>query len=49
MGIREDIRLDVLLAVAQQVSGYFNRDLPGYILKTGSIVQFGKSTPKEAG
>jgi hydroxymethylglutaryl-CoA lyase len=43
MGIREDIHLDALLDVAKQVSGFFNRDLPGYILKTGSIVQFGKS------
>jgi hydroxymethylglutaryl-CoA lyase len=42
MGIREDIHIDALLAVAKQVSGFFNRDLPGYILKTGSIVQFGK-------
>jgi hydroxymethylglutaryl-CoA lyase len=49
MGIREDVQLDELLAVARQVSAFFNRDLPGYILKTGSIVQFGKPTPEEAG
>jgi hypothetical protein len=44
MGIREDIRIDALLAVAKQVSAYFNRDLPGYVMKTGSIVQFSKSS-----
>lgn len=48
-GIRNDIALDELIAVAHQVSAYFNRDLPGYILKTGSIVHFGEATPEEAG
>jgi hydroxymethylglutaryl-CoA lyase len=43
MGLREDIHLDELIAVARQVSTYFNRELPGYILKTGSIVHFGKA------
>jgi hypothetical protein len=43
MGIREDIRLDELLAVARQVSAFFNRDLPGFILKSGPIVHFGES------
>ena len=40
MGIRKDINLDVLLDVARQVSLFFNRELPGYILKSGSIVDF---------
>ncbi len=43
MGIREDIRLDELLGVARQVSAFFNRDLPGFILKSGSIVHLAKS------
>ena len=43
MGLREDVHLDKLIAVARQVSAFFNRDLPGYILRTGSIVQFGKA------
>ena len=43
MGLREDVHLDELIAVARQVSAFFNRDLPGYILRTGSIVQFGKA------
>jgi hydroxymethylglutaryl-CoA lyase len=43
MGLREDIHLDELIAVARQVSAFFNRDLPGYILKTGPIVHFGKA------
>ncbi|MGZ6346913.1 MAG: hydroxymethylglutaryl-CoA lyase [Anaerolineales bacterium] len=40
MGIRTDIRLDLLLAVARQVGTYFDRELPGFILKSGSIVDF---------
>ncbi len=40
MGFREEIRLDVLLDVAKQVSTFFNRELPGFILKSGSIVDF---------
>ena len=40
MGIREDIHLDVLLAVARQVSAFFDRELPGMILKSGSIIDF---------
>ncbi len=41
MNLRRDIRLDALLAVARQVSKYFERELPGFILKSGSIVDFG--------
>jgi hydroxymethylglutaryl-CoA lyase len=48
MGLRNDIHLDELIAVARQVSAYFNRDLPGYILKTGSIVHFGNAAAEEA-
>ncbi len=40
MGVRKDIRLDLLVEVARQVSVYFNRELPGFILKSGSIVDF---------
>ena len=40
MGLRRDMKLDVLLEVARQVSAFFERELPGYILKTGSIVDF---------
>jgi len=43
MGLREDIHLDELITVARQVGTFFNRDLPGYVLKTGSIVHFGKA------
>jgi hydroxymethylglutaryl-CoA lyase len=38
MGLRKDIKLDVLLDVARQVSVFFDRELPGLILKSGSIV-----------
>jgi len=40
MGFRKDIDLDALLAVARRVSAFFNRELPGFILKSGSIVGF---------
>jgi hydroxymethylglutaryl-CoA lyase len=40
MGLRKDIKLDVLLKVARQVGRYFDRELPGFILKSGSIVDF---------
>jgi hydroxymethylglutaryl-CoA lyase len=40
MGLREDIRLDVLLDVARRVSSFFDRELPGFVLKSGSIVDF---------
>ena len=40
MGLRKDIKLDVLVDVALQVSAFFNRELPGFILKSGSIVDF---------
>lgn len=38
MGLRQDIDLEVLVSVARQVSAFFNRDLPGYILKSGPIM-----------
>ena len=40
MGQRKEIKLDVLLNVANQVSTFFHRELPGFILKSGSIVDF---------
>ncbi len=40
MGLRTDIRLGNLLNVARQVSVFFERDLPGLILQSGSIVGF---------
>jgi hydroxymethylglutaryl-CoA lyase len=40
MGLRKDIKLELLLEVARQVGSYFERELPGFILKSGSIVDF---------
>jgi hydroxymethylglutaryl-CoA lyase len=40
MGLRKDVKLDALLDVARQVSAFFERELPGFILKSGSIVDF---------
>lgn len=39
-GFRPDIKLEVLLEVARQASAFFQRELPGFILKSGSIVDF---------
>jgi hydroxymethylglutaryl-CoA lyase len=40
MGYRQDIDLTALLEVARQVGSFFGRELPGFILKSGSIVNF---------
>ncbi len=40
MGLCREIKLEVLLDVARQVSAFFDRQLPGFILKSGSIVGF---------
>ena len=40
MGLRRDIDLNALLNVAQEVSSFFGRELPGLILRSGSIVDF---------
>lgn len=46
MGLRQDIKLEVLIAVARQVSAFFDRELPGFILKSGSIVDFTGSSSR---
>lgn len=40
IGLRRDIKLDQLLEVAASVGAFFDRELPGSILKAGSIVDF---------
>jgi len=40
MGLCHEIQLNSLLDVARQVSAFFDRQLPGFILKSGSIVGF---------
>ena len=40
MGLREDIKLEALIAVARDAAVFFDRQLPGSIMKTGSIVGF---------
>ena len=37
MNFRTDVHLDRLLAVAQDVAAFFNRDMPGVLYKTGPI------------
>ncbi|HPS79613.1 MAG TPA: hypothetical protein PLS53_15740, partial [Thermoanaerobaculaceae bacterium] len=40
MGMRRDINLGRLIEVARSVGQFFGRELPGFILKSGSIVDF---------
>jgi hydroxymethylglutaryl-CoA lyase len=40
MGLCSEINLESVLDVARQVSTFFDRKLPGFILKSGSIVNF---------
>ncbi|MDQ1264991.1 MAG: Pyruvate carboxyltransferase protein [Bacteroidota bacterium] len=37
MGIRQDVKLDSIIKVAKHASGFFIKDLPGYVYKTGGI------------
>ena len=46
MGLRTDIDLDALLGTARQVGEFFGRELPGLVLRSGSIVGF-RGQPKE--
>lgn len=41
MGLRPEVRLSRLLEVAREVEAFFGRDLPGLVLKSGSIVDNG--------
>jgi hydroxymethylglutaryl-CoA lyase len=36
-GLRKDVELDKLIGVAGDVAGYFEREMPGCVYKTGSI------------
>jgi hydroxymethylglutaryl-CoA lyase len=42
LGMVKEINLDKLLETARLIGLFFNRDLPGFILKSGSIVNFKK-------
>jgi hydroxymethylglutaryl-CoA lyase len=37
MGLRSDIRLDRLIAAAQDMAAFFNREMPGTVYRTGAI------------
>jgi len=36
-GLRPDVRLDRLIALARDMAGYFGRDLPGTVYRTGTV------------
>jgi hydroxymethylglutaryl-CoA lyase len=38
-GVRAEIRLDALLGVARELSGFFGREMPGSVYKAGAIPQ----------
>lgn len=40
MGLRRDIDLGGLIEVARAVGAFFGRELPGFVLRSGSIVDF---------
>lgn len=46
MGLRTDIDLDALLGAAREVGQFFGRELPGLVLRSGSIVGF-RGQPRE--
>jgi hydroxymethylglutaryl-CoA lyase len=48
MGLRGDINLDALLNAAGQVGAFFGRELPGLVLRSGSIVGFNGRSGMEA-
>jgi len=48
MGLRTDIDLGALLGVAREVGGFFGRELPGLVLRSGSIVGFRGQPAREA-
>jgi hydroxymethylglutaryl-CoA lyase len=49
MGLRCDIDLEALLNTARQVAAFFDRELPGLVMRSGSIVDFkGKNSAEGA-
>jgi len=46
-GMAKEINLDKLMETARLIGLFFNRDLPGFILKSGSIVNFKKTSAGE--
>ena len=48
MGLRTDIDLDALLGAAREVGEFFGRELPGLVLRSGSIVGFRGQPSEEA-
>lgn len=39
MGLRTDVRLDGIIAVAQEIAGHFHREMSGMVYRTGSIAR----------
>jgi hydroxymethylglutaryl-CoA lyase len=46
-GLRPDVRLDRLIAVARDVSRYFGRELPGSVYRTGTVADAVGAAGKE--
>ena len=41
MGRRQDVRLDRVIAIAGEVAGFFGREMPGKVYKTGPVPSLG--------
>jgi hydroxymethylglutaryl-CoA lyase len=48
MGLRTDMDLDALLGAAREIGEFFGRELPGLVLRSGSIVDFRGQPGEEA-
>ncbi|MGQ9617681.1 MAG: hydroxymethylglutaryl-CoA lyase [Candidatus Aminicenantia bacterium] len=47
MGIRKDINLDKLISISKDVSSFFGKELPGYIMKSGSLIELYEGVKNE--
>jgi hydroxymethylglutaryl-CoA lyase len=45
MGLRKDVRLATLIAVAEDVAAFFNKEMPGMVYRTGSIPALSTGVP----
>ncbi len=46
IGLRKDIDLEKLIDIAKDVSSFFGRELPGYIIKSGSLIKLYEGVKK---
>jgi hydroxymethylglutaryl-CoA lyase len=44
-GLNNDIKLPMLIDLAKEFAGFFNRELPGMVYKTGGLISSPVSVP----